>query len=348
MSWQTIMIPGFEPEGSPILSIIAKRTYQLSQGTVKLAPEQHPLNQADIYEDESNSLYSEVLAETDLIAYKPKTDIVVIGNAHAPNGKKVYCLDCEVVVGPAHKKITIYGERKIKSNMLKLKFTDPVPFEEQKIGYTNAYGGRAKLKDGALVSFPTNPLGRGFYVKGGFEDYSELLVPLCEDPNSPVHAEDLILDKYSHWINAPKPASFGWTKQTFFPRYTYAGIIPEMLSGAIGAGDSIDIKAPKLNYKFFQGASDGLCDYLLAGNEPVKLTYMDPEHPCFEFMLPGQKPGMVLKLGSETFELEPALQTVLIDKNNDTLEMVWRGCKKYGGIDELEKMKIGYFCEGNQ
>jgi hypothetical protein len=325
MSWQSAMIPGFGPNGKPIISVIAKRSYEIAPGRVFLANEQLPLYTAEIPADSTNLYYSENLAETDLVAFKPFTDIVVLGKAYSPKGTKSYHLECEVQVGPAKKIINVFGERKIESKLMRgLNFTDPIPFEEKPIGYANAYGGRAKSKDGTLFPFPPNPLGKGFYIKGGFEEYSEILVPSVEDPEFPLEPEDLILDKYDNWKSAPKPVSFGWTKQSFFPRFTYSGIIPE-LPGAYASGYEINPNLPKMDSRFFQGASDGLCSHVLKGNEHVRLTNMDSENPLFEFELPGEMPVMTIKIGSNQEQLPPVLQTVMIDKEKNILYMVWRG-----------------------
>lgn len=342
MSWQSAMIPGFGPERKPILSVLAKRTYEIAPGRTVLADDQLPLNPAEIQSDPANPFYSETIAESDLIAYKPFTDVVILGKAYAPHGKKAYHLECEARIGSMVKRLVVYGERKIESKLMRGPcFTDPVAFESKDIGYRSSFGGRAKSKDGTLYPFPPNPLGIGFYLKGGFEDYSEIIVPDVEDPDSPIEPAHLILDKFDDWKTAPKPASFGWTKQNFFPRFTYAGIIPE-LPGAFAAGYEINPTLPKMDMRFFQGASEGLCNQVLMGNEHVKLTYLDPQNPVFEFDLPGERPYIQLKSNGDKFNLDASLQTVLIDKNDGLLSLVWRGSKVYENMDDLVAGLVAY------
>lgn len=343
MSWQSTMLPGYGLDGKPILSVLAKRTYEIAHGKIFLANDQQQLNPGEITSDPSNPFYSETLAESDLVSYKPFTDIVVHGKAYAPRGKKAYHLECELQVGSVFKKLVVYGERKLESKLIRgLYFSDPLAFECMDIGYGNAYGGRAKAKDGTLYPFPPNPLGKGFYLKEGFEDLSEILVPSVEDPDSAIEPEDLILDKFDNWKKAPKPASFGWTKQNFFPRFTYAGIIPE-LPGAFAAGYEINPNLPKIDMRFFQGASEGLCNHVLKGNEHVKLTYLDREYPMFEFDLPGEKPEITIKIGSEKCGVEPVLQTLLIFKEFNLMTLVWRGNRQISGtIEEIAKMQSAF------
>jgi hypothetical protein len=80
--------------------------------------------------------------------------------------------------------------------------------------------------------------------------------------------------------------------------------------------------------------------FLLKGNEPVKLFGMDPKYPIFEFKLPGDIPKMSLCIGDETFPLQPQLQTVFIDKENNTLIMVWRGCKEGSLLAEAQQGRV--------
>jgi hypothetical protein len=191
-----------------------------------------------------------------------------------------------------------------------------------------------------MLPYPPNPFGKGFYLKGGFEDISEIVVPNLEDPSSPIEPESLISTVYEDWTAGPKPASFGWTKQGFYPRWTYAGLAPQYLAGTLENNPSLDPnKIPKIDFRFFQGASEGLCNSVLLGDEHVRLKYMDPEYPVFEFDLPNNIPKIIIKAGSESFEAEPFLQTVLIDKKNSLLSMVWRGSMK-GDMVELSSNGI--------
>lgn len=325
MDWQSKILHGSGPIGKPIVSIIAKRTYEIAPNNIFIANEQKPINTTEIVSSESNPYYSETIAESDLVIYKPFTDIVVLGKAHSPIGKKAYYLDCEVQVGTVLKAIRVYGQRKLEYKIMRgFTFTDPMPFDSMEIGYLNAFGGIAKSKDGILYPYPPNHLGKGFNIKSGFEDYSDIVVPCLENPEYPIEPDHLVCDKFDDWKNLPKPVSFGWTKQNFFPRFTYAGIMPE-LPGAYAAGMEINSKLPKFNFRFFQGASEGLCNQILNGNEQVKITYMDPEYPIFEFNLPNEKPTIQLSIDSEPKTLNSVLCTVQIDMESHEVVLVWRG-----------------------
>ena len=351
--WQTAFLPGSMPDGTPILSLLAKGTYAIAQGSCIECEEQVPLVTEDRYADPSNPLYSEVIAETDLIFYKPSTDVVILGKAHAPRGKKAYHLDCDVVVGPLRKTVRVFGKRRAKIKAFGgVSITDPEPFEEIELGYTKAYGGTCKDKNGTIVTFFPNPIGSGFTVKGGIDDDIESLpVPNIEDPLSPVTADNLVVQKFEDWPSAPKPASLGWTRRNFYPRYTWAGVLPEFLEAAQKNRDEMAKKypelantpIPKMDFRVFQGASDGLWGKTLSGREHVVLSYLDAAVPRFEFELPGAKPRLIFDIGEGPKELEPVLQTVVIDKEKNICTMLWRGSLEYAGIEQLATLpKLEY------
>jgi hypothetical protein len=341
MEWQASIVPGYSPEGKPIISVIAKRTYLISQNRAIIADDQVPVQSSDIPSDPQNPMNCEMLYESDTIAYKPKTDVVVLCKAHASQGTTVCELETAVSIGPLNKKIMVYGNRKIENRFMKgLTFTDPEPFTSIDISYSNAFGGRAVMRDGGIVAYPPNPLGKGFHFKATLESADQIQVPNCEDIDSPLAPEHLLIAKFEEWKDLPVPASYGWTRQFFFPRYTYAGIIPEMLSGTTQKAPELNPNTPRLDFRFYQGASEGMGDFLLNGNEPVKLYGLDPEYPVFEFKLPGDIPKISLCIGDEKFPLQPQLQTVFIDKESGGMILVWRGFKECSLVNYAERGRI--------
>jgi len=325
MSWQTAFTHGYGPDKHYALTVIAKRTYKLQQDTLTIATQQNQLHFAEVAADQQNPLYSELVSEPDVLAYKPFTDVVVLAHASAPRGKKAYHLDCSVSIGRHQKTIRAFGNRKIEKSLVRgLSFTDPIPFESMPTGFSHAYGGRAASKDGTLYSYPRNFLGKGFTLKGSFTNYEEIAVANLEDPQYPVEPEKVICDSFIDWKNAPHPVSFGWSRQSFFPRYTFAGILPE-LPGALQS----QVQNPQQAYvpdpRFFQGGCPELCCSVLYGGEEVRLIYLDPDTPELTFALPDEKPEMALKINQQTKLLQPVLHTVLIDVINKSVDLVWRG-----------------------
>jgi len=352
MSWQKAYIPGSKPDGTPILTILGKRTYTIAPGKTEIADKQIPLYAEDLFENPDSPLYSEVLAETDLLFYKPTTDVIVLGKAKTPKGKQAYHLDCEIFAGPYRKTIRVFGNRRVEQKAIRgIVFSDPEPFAEMPLGYRRAYGGTSLTKEGTITSYYPNPIGKGFTLKGGIEDPQTIQLPNLEDPNSPLTPEFTILSKFDEWVHAPKPCSAGWTRRNFYPRYTYAGILPEFLEAAGKARDEIarthpsasTMAIPRMDFRVYQGASNGLWGKKFAGNEPVRLVYFDANYPRFDFQLPGDIPGLTIDIGDGVQEVAPNLHTVVIDKENNLLTLTWAGYFPYGGLEQLAQVpKIAF------
>jgi hypothetical protein len=343
--WIQTFIPGYNPQGKTIISVLAKKTYTVNNGKVEVATQQEPLIESDQFENPDQFMYSEVIAESDFIPYKIYPDVIVVGKAYTPMQKRAYYLDCSVRVGKLKKVIRAFGNRSVEMKAFKgLVIGEPEPFTEMELGYKNAYGGITKSKDGTLYSYWPNPIGKGFHLKGGFEDVSEIKVPNLEDPDHPVTDDSLVLSQFEKWTDAPKPASFGYTRRNFYPRYTYAGIIPEMLQGTaeqynkLKGNNSGTNAPPKLDFRVYQGASDGLWGAELRGDEQVQLDYLDKSEPNFLFKLPGDIPEMKIDIGGGNVNLNPALHTVYIDMTKKSLTMLWRGSVEIEGFEALAEI----------
>jgi hypothetical protein len=342
-----MFIPGYNPQGKTILSVLAKKTYTIAPGKVEVASEQIPFLESDEFEQPDQFMYSEVIAETDFIPYKIYPDVVVLGKAYTPMQQRAYYLDCAVQVGPLRKDIRVCGNRTVEMKAFKtLEFREPEPFTEMELGYKNAYGGIAKARDGTLYSYYPNSIGRGFHIKGGFEDVSELKVPNLEDPDHPVTEESLVVSQFEKWTEAPKPVSFGFTRRNSYPRYTYAGVLPEMLQGVAEqykqthGNLSGDIIIPKLDFRVYQGASEGLWGADLYGDESVQIDYMDKYEPYYSFELPGDIPEMKIDIGDGTSLLKPSIHTVAINMEDKVFTMVWRGSVEIDGFESLATIGV--------
>ncbi|MDG5814739.1 DUF2169 domain-containing protein [Chitinispirillales bacterium ANBcel5] len=347
--WQTRSVQGSGPSAKPILSVLAKKTYSIEHNTVaQVSEDQIEMVDTDTFEDPQNPSYSEVLAESDLQAFKPSTDFIVIGNAHAPGSKQAYHLDCQIIAGPYNKTIRVFGDRKLQYRPLRgLSFSDPEPFSEIALGYKNAYGGVTCSKDGTPFVFYPNPIGNGFTLKGALEDASELKVPNQENPEYPLVADDMILGKFSQWKELPLPASLGWTRRNFYPRYTFCGVFPEHLEGAMENLENMkkknpqmrSMKIPSMDFRFYQGASEGLWGKRLVGNEQIQLKNLDPKFPLFKTALPGETPCISLDVGNGAKELKPYLDTVVVDKPKNLVTLLWRGTETFECLEDLMEIE---------
>ncbi len=358
MTWITKLIPGNAPDGAPILSILAKRTYKFAQGKTAWTDEseQMPFVEADEYWGAGNPTIDAVKLESDLVAYKPMTDVVLIGMAQSPKGRQAYHLDVGIQIGTARKIIRVIGDRRAYITPSGPAFSDPAPFERMPLTYALAYGGKdEKSVEGVPFTYAKNPVGTGFVVKNHAKAIQDLILPNIEDPLKLLTPANIALGDYEKWPLYPDPQGLGYYGKNFFPRYTMAGLPPDSATGAemerqramqempaIGQGTSNQPPppAPILNAQFFNGASPGLCFPYLSGKESLVLAHLDPDHPQFALQLAGDRPILFLDVGQGASELKTVLQTVVIFKETNQLCVTWRGSAYYDGPEALKKIPM--------
>ncbi|MBD3242038.1 MAG: DUF2169 domain-containing protein [Chitinivibrionales bacterium] len=352
MSWtfQTIVHPKYG--GELDACILMKRTYAIDNDRVVAKDAPPELVESDLY-DGDNFLGGEVLAESDLVACKEHTDVVVTGSVHAPGGRTAYHVDCGVRVGPLSKTLRAWGDRDATIGTFgSVSIADPQPFTSMPLGYCRAYGGKARGGSGETHSYARNPIGTGYLVRGGVRRGDRIAMPNFEDPAEPVTAETLGPYKPGEWQLAPKPVSLGWTRRDFHPRYTYAGVLPAHLeaaresAAAVGKTATHDLTVPPMDPRFYQGASEGLWGGPLAGDEPVSLRHLDPVLPHQQFALPGDRPRVDVSLAGTRLEPPVTLQTVVIDKNTDTLSLVWRAAVALEYIEQFAMLTVWVESDG--
>ncbi len=354
MDWLSHLIPGNAPDGAPILSILGKKTYAFAQGqTAVEADKQEPFIEADEFWGKGKPQSDAMKLESDLVAYKPMTDVVFLCKAHAPNGIPVKQLDVGVQVGSARKIARVIGNRKAYVTATGIAFTEPEPFTEMPLDYSRAYGGKdEKSDDGFQYAYLKNSVGRGFVIKNTPKAVQDLLLPNIEDATKLLTPQNLVVGSFDRWKLYPDPVGFGYMNKIFHPRFTFAGLPPEHWTQAESERQQSLKKAPEvgskpsatpaqvppmLNPMFFNGASKGLALPFLKGDETIKLANLDAAHPQFAFTLPGQRPTAWLDVGEGPEDLAMALHTVVIDMESKRLTMVWRGCAYYGGIEAMKK-----------
>lgn len=364
MSWLSHFVPGNAPDGAPILSVLGKRTYRFANGKIALPDEEEqiPFTEADEYWGQGNPQTDPVRLESDLVAYKPMTDVILLATAHAPGGRKVPFLDVGVQVGTGRSIFRVFGDRKVYATGSGLAFTAPVPFDRMPLDYGLAYGGKDdKSEEGVPYVYPKNPVGKGFVVKNNLKALQDLILPNLEIPTKLLTPQNLVLQKFERWPDWPDPAGFGCTGRNFHPRYTMAGLPADQQASVemdrqvtlqkmpqVGSGPASEPPPPVavLNMQFFNSASQGLAFPYLAGNETVKLAHLDKDVPQFSFSLPGERPRAWLDVGEGRSEMRMVPHSVVIYKETNQVAMVWRGSAYYGGIESLKKIsKLEYGVE---
>jgi hypothetical protein len=346
MTWLTHLLPGTAPDGGPVVSVLAKRTYRIRNGEVAIPDPgpAFPWQEVDDYWDTNNPAVDAVKLESELVAWKPGTDVVVVGKAHAPRGKRARFFDAGIQIGTFRKLVRVFGDRKIQLKSMGFDFTDPAPFDSMPLHYGLAFGGKHTNADGLEMTYLRNPIGKGFVVQPEAEDLAKLVLPNLENPAQLLVPQNLALKSFDRWIECPRPWALGYTGRNFHPRVTLAGFPPDLAPEAeIGRlqtmtdsdGSSRQPPTPLMNPDYYRGASEGLSLPHLRGDENVVLGYLDPDFPQFSFQLPNDRPSVYLDVGQGREWMDPVLQDVVIFKGTDQISLVWRGSCRYDGVESM-------------
>lgn len=245
------------PHAVPALTVISKGTFDIRQNRqVTVAQDQIPLTQSDEYYVTEQPPPS-VRIESDLVPYKPRTDIILIGNAYSPDRKPVTKLLVKLRVGTIKKSLFVFGDRWwiYPSKWVTPKVSGSLPFDVMALTYERAYGG-VDGKTGKV--YEANPVGRGFALSQSKESLHGTFLPNVEDVDHVV----------SSWkTRPPVPAGFGFIGKDWQTRIDHAGTFDK--EWEVWGG----MQMPKdFRFEFYNGAHPDLqVPGYLHGTEEVEL-----------------------------------------------------------------------------
>lgn len=346
------VLPGQMPDGSPILSVLLKRTFDIvAGGMCTLAAEDRKLLAGDVYWDDPQT--TTVRYESDFVPYKLGTDVVLDGVVYAPGGAPTRACTVSLQLDQTKRVFAVTGDRfahYVPGGMPSI--TEPVPFTTMELRYERAYGGTDVYSDPKCpYPYPRNPLGRGFVVRNTQHSIEGLALPNLEDPAALVTPATLCLEDYRAWEKRPIPGGFCWFPKTWIPRALFAGIMPgdrqaerqlrnayaELLSGA-ERDAYMKHGIRDMDFRFFSGASAGFTFPYLDGGEWIAAENVTREGRI-HFQLPREAPRLGLDIGDGVHEPQVVLHTVQIRMEDRQIDLVWRGAVPYPGMDWLPEMK---------
>jgi hypothetical protein len=264
-------------KADPRFSVIIKCTYQISKDgrAVQIADEQLPIFRGDVPAGDDPT--GPVRFESDMVPFKPRADVVLVGKAYFPRGRPPEKpLDVTLRVGSRQKTIRVFGDRTWwfpTTLSLIPEISKPAPFRTMELVYERAFGG---IDGPAALYCAENPVGRGFIGRKSRDSIHEKRLPNLEDPHHLIRS----------WDDRPKPVGLGFYGRGWMPRLKLAGTPhhpPSPQERARGL-------APDFNYAFFNGAHPDLqVKGYLKGNEEVELTNLSPDG-YINFRLPEIRP----------------------------------------------------------
>jgi hypothetical protein len=124
-----------------VLTVVCKASFDLLPGEMRLSAQQDVINEQDQRweDDPARSVH----APGDLMPFKPRADVTLVGTAFAPHGKAVRSLVARLVSGSIDKAIAVYGDRPRPGH------PEPALFTRMPLRYERAAGGPGT----------TNPVG---------------------------------------------------------------------------------------------------------------------------------------------------------------------------------------------
>jgi hypothetical protein len=346
------IVSGTDDMKRSIFAVLVKRSYRIRSSGESERIDAQPFALVDRYHDDADPEMGCVAFESECAPYKLATDVVVVGDAHAP-GEPVQAMNVSVEIASIRRTLRVTGDRfcSHRSNGPPV-FSDPLPFTRMPIRYTRAYGGRDATSIPELeFAYPRNSIGRGVVLANDRDLVEGLPLPNVEDPDDLLTPERVLLGDAEAWVEQPRPAGFGWYHKTWYPRAFFAGVLPafafpgtvtpEERRGLV-AEDHIALawafKTPSFDLRFLSGASPGLAVPFLKGNERVSLRGLTADG-ALTFRLPDDRPAIALDLGAGPTTLEPVLHTLLICPDERRCDLIWRGSLDYPGPQWLPNLR---------
>ncbi|MGA9574594.1 MAG: DUF2169 domain-containing protein [Lysobacterales bacterium] len=365
------------------LALVMKLTFSITaNGECVPAKVQQPIIVDPVsYEAAKPPLVSPPSWDSDLMAFKAGTDVVVQGHAYS-YGQAAQTVDTELSLPDVSRIVRVHGDRRLDWRAGNPVFTAAEPFELMQLRYDRAYGGcdqfnLAKVTDllmreliqtqpelhldaASESHYPRNPTGRGFLIDMNRQSSEDMLLPNLEFPFDPITPERLAVGSTGNWMSAPLPAAFDWIDPAWFPRIAYLGLTPEHIVPADGVQEiALGWATPGLmklkaiskggwHPTFQHGASPGLVLRRLQPGTQMLLKNMFPQHPERKLQLSSKVPQVEIGI-TETTRLAATsyLNAVVIQPDQDQVVEVWSARAKVTrpfAQNELDNMnwKIGW------
>jgi hypothetical protein len=275
------------------LTVVCKATFSLCPGDLPLAPEQEPLNESDRpWSDELRSLY----ASADLVPMKPRADVVLVGQAYAPNGMPVPSLIARLTVSDVDKAVEIFGDRTLRPDGT---IQEGPPFARMPLLYERAAGGVAT----------SNPAGMSLEER---DVYGGAALPNLLKPGQVVSSPEDVLEPVGF---GPLAASWpyrveklGRHASTWSPDQLHRRPLPEDI-------DPLHFNAAPPDQRL----------QTLREDEHLFLDNLHPDYPRMAARLPGLRAQAFVERRGNGQEIQLRADTLWFDTARLVCTITWRG-----------------------
>lgn len=324
------------PAGEPLDILVVRATFDLAANgdPMSLADEQSPIVFGDAFAGpvQSNPLHAIVKEDGDLLPYKPGTDLLVLGNAHAPGGRPRADWLAGLRVGHVRKMLRLHGPRQFRKGWLGWRLAAASPVAHVPLDYRLAYGGCIDIPaeltpDGEpdAVKHSANPAGCGWLPSRAM--LRQLSKPARRHVDAWICAQQTLQAPQIESVTAPikhpqqhvAAQGFGPLARWWMPRAAYQGSYDDHWRHT-----RYPLLPADFDARFYQSApSDLVATPHLRGDESVTLLGLLPER--VEMRLPGWTILAAVRhaSGEHTVSL-PVLDTVRFDLDRRQASLVWR------------------------
>jgi hypothetical protein len=302
---------GMEASGRELLVVVVKGTFRIPRSgeEVRLHEEQLPLVMADTFTAEPG--FSAPKYEVDFAPRKKQCDVLLLGSAHAPNGRPTDRVAVGLRIGNWTKTFAVVGDRRWQAGIRAISASAPEPYTAKPISYDVAFGGTDLRHENPAkhAAFMRNPVGRGFHkhLKSEWVDGAPL--PNTEEINRAVTAPD---GDYA-------PMGFGPIGRGWEPRYRYAGTYDQKW-----LDEHFPFLPPDFDEQYYQAAPPDQQLPLPVGSQEVALGNLTVDGQC-NFVLPNfEAPIHVFPKKGDREDYKATLDTIVFEPDHEHFTMSWR------------------------
>lgn len=287
--------------GIDSLFVIVKASFIIGEKW-SLADEQALPQKADKYWGEPG--LSSIKTISDFHIGKNSTDIIMQGNACAPNHQEVQQLDVHLSVGKVAKTVRVFGDRIWQSGVP----SNPVPFQSMPLVYERAFGGQYQANETTILAEERNLVGCGFAGKRSSSEMEGMPLPNIEDPNQLIQNVN----------DTPAPAGFAPTCSFWSPRTQWAGTYDDAWQETRAPYLPVDFDKRHLN----AAHPDLVYPGFLKGGEAISIKGMHPAGDI-NLQVPYVNMGCTVKLHDKEVPIKLNIETLTIQPNEQQLSIVW-------------------------
>jgi hypothetical protein len=275
-----------------VVTVVCKATYRLEPGVVALAAEQEPIHDEENHweDDPAKSLF----APADLVPFKQRADVVLVGSAFARGGQPVRSLIVRLNVGKIEKAVEVLCPR-LRTRDGELR--EGKRWTRMPLIYERAAGGKGT----------DNPVGIG--KDAPRDQYGQLGLPNLQPPGLPPDP-----DRMPPSIGLG-PVAADWPSRLALLPASH----PDRDWARAPFGEGFDPM-------FFQSAPIDQQLDSLRPTERIALENLHPKHPSLVTSLPGDRPRARIELsGAAPREIGLVPDTLWIDTDRSICTVTFRG-----------------------